>query len=46
MPGSGGEFELTINGKLAYSKKQTGQYPELGTLKQAVVEALAARART
>lgn len=42
--GSGGDFELSIDDQLVYSKQQTGQYPELKTLKQAVVDALEARA--
>lgn len=28
MPGGGGEFEITVDGKLVYSKKQTGRFPE------------------
>ena len=28
MPGGGGEFEITADGKLVYSKKQTGRFPE------------------
>lgn len=28
VPGSGGEFEITADGKLVYSKKQTGRFPE------------------
>jgi len=27
IPGSGGVHEITANGKLIYSKKQTGQQP-------------------
>ena len=27
MKGSGGVFEITIDGKLAFSKKQTGDFP-------------------
>ena len=44
VPGASGEFELTIDGATAYSKKATGQYPELNELKQAVVQAIDARA--
>lgn len=42
--GSGGDFELTIDGVLVYSKQASGEYPEMKLLKQAVVEALDARA--
>ena len=42
-PGSGGEFEFSIDGDLAYSKKETGQYPELAELKRAVVAAMESR---
>jgi selenoprotein W-related protein len=28
IPASGGCFELTVNGKLLYSKLQTGQFPD------------------
>ena len=42
--GSGGDFELTIDGVLVYSKQVSGEYPEMKLLKQAVVEALDARA--
>ncbi len=28
IPGSGGCFELTANGKLLYSKLQTGKFPD------------------
>ena len=44
MPGASGEFELTIDGASAYSKKATGQYPELNELKQLMVQAIDARA--
>ena len=27
IPGKGGCFELTVNGQLVYSKKQTGEFP-------------------
>ena len=39
-PGSGGEFEFTIDGALAYSKRETKAFPELEVLKKAVVDAL------
>ena len=41
--GSGGDFELTIDGVLVSSKQASGEYPEMKLLKQAVVEALEAR---
>jgi selT/selW/selH-like putative selenoprotein len=44
LPGTTGEFEFAINGELAYSKKATGEFPDLKVLKQAVVEAIDARA--
>jgi selenoprotein W-related protein len=28
IPASGGAFELTVNGKLVYSKLQTGKFPD------------------
>jgi selenoprotein W-related protein len=27
--GSGGQFELVLDGQLVYSKKQTGRFPEI-----------------
>jgi selT/selW/selH-like putative selenoprotein len=27
VPGVGGVFEITVDGKLAFSKKQTGRFP-------------------
>jgi len=27
VPGVGGVFEITVDGKLLYSKKQTGRFP-------------------
>ena len=41
--GSGGDFEFSIDGELVYSKQETGEYPPLDTLKQAVVAAIEAR---
>jgi len=32
VPSSGGVFEVTVNGTLVHSKKQTGQYPDVETL--------------
>jgi len=28
IPGSGGEFEVTVDGKLVFSKKQERRFPE------------------
>jgi selenoprotein W-related protein len=28
VPGSGGVFEVTVNGKLIFSKKETGVFPD------------------
>lgn len=28
VPGKGGCFELTVDGQLVYSKRQTGQFPD------------------
>jgi selenoprotein W-related protein len=32
VPGTGGVFEVSVNGKLVYSKKATGKFPEMGEL--------------
>ena len=29
VPGSGGVFEVTVNGNRIHSKKESGQYPEV-----------------
>lgn len=42
--GSGGDFEFTLDGQLIYSKQATGEYPDIKILKQAVVDAIEARA--
>jgi selenoprotein W-related protein len=42
--GSGGDFEFTLDGELIYSKQATGEYPDMKILKQAVVNAIEARA--
>ena len=42
--GDGGDFEFTIDDQLIYSKRDTGEYPDIKVLKQAVVDALEARA--
>jgi selenoprotein W-related protein len=41
--GSGGDFELTIDDRLVYSKRETGEYPDIRTLKQAVADAIEAK---
>jgi selenoprotein W-related protein len=41
--GGSGDFEFSIDDKLVYSKRETGEYPEMRTLKRAVVEAIDAR---
>lgn len=42
--GGGGDFEFTIDDQPIYSKRATGEYPDIKLLKQAVVEAIGARA--
>jgi selenoprotein W-related protein len=36
VPGSGGQFEVDVNGKSIFSKKAQGRYPEITELKQAI----------
>ena len=36
MPGSGGQFEVVVNGELVFSKKHEGRYPEIKELKEAI----------
>jgi selenoprotein W-related protein len=36
IPGSGGCFELTVNGELLYSKLKTGQFPNENAMVEAV----------
>ncbi|GAB4335792.1 MAG: hypothetical protein Kow0010_23370 [Dehalococcoidia bacterium] len=36
IPGSGGQFEVEVNGELIFSKKQAGRYPEIKELKEAI----------
>ena len=43
VPGTSGEFEFSIDGELLYSKKETGQYPEMSTLKKIVTKEIDAR---
>ena len=42
IPGSGGQFEVVIDGETAYSKKATGRYPEIQELKETVRDRLEA----
>ena len=41
IPGSGGCFELTVNGELLYSKLATGKFPD----ENAIVDVVGKRAR-
>ncbi len=41
IPGSGGQFEVVLNGDLIFSKKQEGRYPEIKELKDAINRVLA-----
>jgi selenoprotein W-related protein len=36
VPGSGGQFEVVVNGDLVFSKKAAGRYPEIRELKEAI----------
>lgn len=36
IPGSGGVFEVSVNGNQIYSKKATGKFPEPNDLKEAI----------
>ena len=40
VPSDGGRFEFSANGKLLYSKLQTGRHVEAGELKKALREFL------
>jgi selenoprotein W-related protein len=40
IPGGGGRFEVTVNGKVIYSKAQTGRFPELSEVQQKAREML------
>ncbi len=42
--GGGGDFELTVDGRLVYSKREQGSYPELRELLTLVAEAIDVRA--
>ena len=32
IPGSGGVFDVTVDGKLVYSKSETGRFPNAGEI--------------
>ena len=36
VPMGGGVFEVTVNGEVIYSKKQTGQFPDPAAIVKAV----------
>ena len=36
IPSGGGVFEVTVDGKLAYSKKEQKRFPEYGEVKAAI----------
>lgn len=40
-PGSGGVFEVRANGKLVWSRKEAGRFPEITELKQCVRDEIA-----
>jgi predicted Rdx family selenoprotein len=42
--GGGGDFEFSIDGRTIYSKRDTGEYPDIKLLKQSVVDAIEASA--
>ena len=42
--GGGGDFELTVDGQLAYSKREAGRYPELKEVLTLVAAAIDVRA--
>ena len=42
--GGGGDFELTVDGRLAYSKRDAGRYPEMRELLTLVADAIDVRA--
>ena len=42
--GTKGDFEFTIDDRPIYSKRETGEYPDIKLRKQGVVDAIEARA--
>ncbi len=41
VPGSGGVFEVRVNGKVIWSRKEKGRFPEITELKQLVRDQVA-----
>jgi selenoprotein W-related protein len=41
MPGTGGIFEVRVNGEMVFSKKQAGHFPESKELKQLIRDRIA-----
>jgi len=41
IPGTGGVFDVTVDGKLVWSRKAEGRFPELKELKQRVRDVVA-----
>lgn len=41
IPGSGGIFEIRLNGKILFSRKTAGRFPESKEIKQLVREVVA-----
>ncbi|WP_161887705.1 SelT/SelW/SelH family protein [Pontibacter russatus] len=41
LPGTGGVFEVRLNGELIYSRKEAGRFPESKELKQLVRDRIA-----
>lgn len=42
IPGTGGKFEVTVNGELVFSKKVLGRHAEAGEIRAAIVKKLEA----
>ena len=40
VPSGAGRFEVKVNGRLVYSKAETGRFPELSEVQQKVREML------
>lgn len=41
MPGTGGEFEVRLNGAIIFSRKAAGRFPESKELKQLIRDVIA-----
>ena len=41
QPGTGGVFEISVNGELIWSRKQEGGFPDIKELKQRVRDKIA-----